>query len=100
MPRVPEVVPLHLHSPTMFALSARSHNCPTDLSAWHRRLGHVGMDAIKTLMSKKLVDGLIVTSQKVAGMCEDCIFGKQTRRPFDEVVTPEMEINERVHTFR
>jgi Integrase core domain len=56
------------------------------------------MDAIRTLLSKKLVDGLTVTSQKVAGMCKDCIFGKQTHHPFDEVVTPEMEVNECVHT--
>jgi hypothetical protein len=56
------------------------------------------MDAIRTLLSKKLVNGLTVTSQKVAGMCEDCIFGKQTHHPFDEVVRPEMEINKHVHT--
>jgi hypothetical protein len=56
------------------------------------------MGAIAKLMMKKLVDGLSVTSKMMKGLCEDCIFGKQARRPFDEVVTPETEVNEHVHT--
>ncbi|GAW08070.1 retrotransposon Ty1-copia subclass [Lentinula edodes] len=30
-------------------------------------------------------------------MCEDCIYGKATKHPFDEVLTHETEILERVH---
>ena len=32
----------------------------------------------------------------MAGKCEDCIMGKQSRRPFDSVVTPESTPYERV----
>ncbi len=53
----------------------------------------------KICQTKQLVDGLdIVPGMKEAtGMCEDCIYGKQTNRPYDEVVTPETEMLERVH---
>src|ERR1700678_473393 len=30
-----------------------------------------------------LVDGLIISDTTINGKCEDCILGRQTRRPFD-----------------
>ena len=44
-----------------------------------------------------MVDGLNITSREVVGMCEDCLYGKATRRPFDEKVTHKTEVLERVH---
>jgi hypothetical protein len=35
------------------------------------------------MASKGLVDGLIISETNVSGKCEDCIMGRQTRRPFD-----------------
>ena len=72
---------LDLKPPAMSAFSACSHNRPTDLATWHRRLGHVGMGSIKTLLSKHLVDGLDVMSKKIAGMCEDCILANRHAAP-------------------
>lgn len=99
-PRVGTMYELTLNAPggdPTNALAARSQNKPTDLETWHRRLGHIGEDAIKSLNSQSLVEGLIITTKELTGKCEDCIFGKQTRRPFDEQVTPETEVLERVH---
>lgn len=81
------------------ALSARSQRKPTSTMGWHRRFGHAGEAGIRILKSKNLVLGLdiIEEEKEPEGVCEDCIFGKQTRRPFDTDVTPETEILERVH---
>ncbi|KAF8823389.1 hypothetical protein HHX47_DHR10000136 [Lentinula edodes] len=44
-----------------------------------------------------LVDGLQITSKKVDGKCELCIFGKSTHRPFDEKLTHETKVLEHIH---
>lgn len=45
-----------------------------------------------------LVDGLdIVGNLKLEGKCKDCIYGKQTSHPYDEVVEPEKEVLECVY---
>ena len=95
--RADRLYELTFTAPTVSAHTARSQNRPTDMEVWHRRLGHVGVDSIKSLKSKNLVDGLEITKNEVNGLCEDCIQGKHTRRPFDEVVTPEKEPMERAH---
>ncbi|KII84467.1 hypothetical protein PLICRDRAFT_79272, partial [Plicaturopsis crispa FD-325 SS-3] len=59
--------------------------------------GHVGDGTLKTMISKGMVEGLDVSGKGGQGQCEDCIFGKQARRPFDEVVEPETEVLEWVH---
>ncbi|GAW02791.1 retrovirus-related pol polyprotein [Lentinula edodes] len=79
------------------ANSARLHERAVDIHTWDRRLGHVGIPRILRMSSKNLVDGLKITSKKVEGMCESCLYGKATRRPFDEKVVHESEVLERVH---
>jgi hypothetical protein len=37
------------------------------------------------MVGKNLVDGLKVSESTLRGKCEDCILGRQTRRPFDGV---------------
>jgi transposase InsO family protein len=54
-----------------------------DLSLWHRRLSHLGLNAVKQLMNKRLVDGLLIDSLDPPDpICEPCIHGKQHRDPF------------------
>lgn len=77
--------------------SSRSHERAVDILTWHRRLGHVSIPRILRMASKGLVDGLNITSKKVYGLCESCLFGKAIRRPFDENLTHETEVLERVH---
>lgn len=63
---------------------------------WHRHLGHADMKAVLQMVDKPLVEGLEITRRTYQGICKDCIFGKITRRPFNEQVTPETRPLERV----
>ena len=68
------------------------------LDVWHRRLGHVGVTSIVEMAKKGVIDGLdIMGDVKVQGKCKDCIYGKQTARPYDEVTEHEKNILERVY---
>ncbi|XP_022570911.2 uncharacterized protein LOC106407057 [Brassica napus] len=52
-----------------------------EFSVWHARLGHLGYDAMKTMVREELVIGL--PQLKVTkDTCESCLRAKQTRRPF------------------
>ncbi|KAF5378820.1 hypothetical protein D9615_006849 [Tricholomella constricta] len=82
--------------PRPTAMSARSLKRPTDLETWHRRLGHVGENTLRMMEREQMVTGLDITKKSVNGRCENCIMGKQTRRPFDEEVIPEHAPNDRV----
>lgn len=80
------------------AMPARSHEKPTSIDAWHCRFTHAGTSHIETLVRKDLVDGLHITKEeRLPGMCKDCIYGKQTLRPYDERVELETEVLECVH---
>ena len=61
----------------------RSLSQPTSLEQWHRRLTHCSPLTIKEMANGKLVDGLTISEDHIRGKCEDCILGRQTRRPFD-----------------
>ena len=37
------------------------------------------------MANNNLVDGLKISNVSIRGKCEDCILGRQTRRPFDGV---------------
>ncbi len=54
----------------------------TDLSTWHRRLGHLGDSILKKLVNSNVVKGMDVTNTQLGGICEDCILGKMDEKPF------------------
>ena len=54
----------------------------TDLTTWHRRLGHLGDSMLKKLVSSSAVKGMDVTNTHLEGICEDCIVGKMDEKPF------------------
>ena len=56
---------------------------PTSLGQWHRRLAHCSPSTIKEMEKANLVDGLKISEANLTGKCEDCIMGRQTRRPFN-----------------
>ncbi|GLB45566.1 putative reverse transcriptase (RNA-dependent DNA polymerase) [Lyophyllum shimeji] len=94
----PALVPAPQQRPPTQVMIARSLNVPVDLDTWHRRFGHAGVTTIREVAKKGLVDGLhIKGDMKVKGLCEDCVYGKHTARPYDGEVTPESEANERAH---
>lgn len=50
-----------------------------DSSRWHARLGHVGMENLRTMIDNRLVNGIPkITHEKET--CATCLCGKQTRR--------------------
>ena len=56
---------------------------PVSLEQWHRRLTHCSPLTIAEMSKEDLVDGLNVSGNDLRGKCEDCIIGRQTRRPYD-----------------
>lgn len=77
------------------AWAANSRDVPADKGTWHHRLGHIGNTGLAALISGKHVNGLHVREGGMDGLCEDCVFGKQTRRPFDGGHKVEEEVGER-----
>lgn len=65
------------------AYHAASPASNTDL--WHQRLGHAGIQCIKSAHQNRLVIGADLSNVHV-GVCEPCIKGKMTRKPFDKHV--------------
>ncbi|KAE9403276.1 hypothetical protein BT96DRAFT_764343, partial [Gymnopus androsaceus JB14] len=45
---------------TNYATANVSSTCPLDLVLWHRRLGHIDYQTIKTMHRKKLVKGMTI----------------------------------------
>ena len=64
-----------------FAMTSLSQ--PTSLEQWHRRFTHCSPMTIQGMVKNNLVDGLKISDETLKGKCEDCILGRQTRRPFD-----------------
>ena len=60
------------------------------LEQWHRRLTHCSPLTIQDMAKHKLVDGLRISTTTLHGKCEDCILGRQTRRPFDGVTEKDL----------
>lgn len=47
------------------------------LRLWHRRMGHLHLDAIRQLTQRDMVDGLTISSpQTFNHVCEGCVLGK------------------------
>ncbi|KAJ3679560.1 hypothetical protein LUZ60_017571 [Juncus effusus] len=55
------------------------------VSVWHARLGHVGIDKLKAMVSRNLVNGLPSLSfASGVEVCEGCQYGKSHRLPFEK----------------
>ena len=56
------------------------------MRVWHRRLGHLHLDAIRAMARKKLVSRLDIMSPKdYDHVCEGCVLNKSHRLPFPKV---------------
>ena len=56
---------------------------PTMLKQWHHHFAHCNPLTSQDMVSKSLVDDLMISETTVNRKCKDCILGCQTRRPFD-----------------
>ena len=82
----------------VMALMTKSHNKPTDIDMWHHCLGHVSYDTIQQMSKDDIIQGMHLTNPTPhPGMCEDCIMGKHTCRPFHAYENHETTIGE--HTY-
>ena len=73
-------------------LAMTSLSKPTSLEQWHRRLTHCSPLTIQSMVDGNLVDGLKVSEKNIGGKCEDCILGRQTRRPFDGSTEKDLDL--------
>jgi hypothetical protein len=61
-------------------LAAHTKASSTDLTTWHRRLGHLNADAVIQMQNKRMVTRMEITDSKpITTPCEPCIKGKHTR---------------------
>ena len=56
---------------------------PTNLSTWHRRLGHLGDMMLKMLVNSNTMKGMDVTNTQLNGICEACILCKMDKKLFE-----------------
>ena len=72
---------------------------PLDLSLWHKQLGHHNYDDIERMMSKYLVDGMVLDSDaKPDPICEPCLAGKMHANPFPLSENHATELLELIHS--
>ena len=65
------------------AYAARSSGSRGSLHLWHRQLDHTGVEAVREMVHRDLVKGLMVTSlAEFDRVCEGCMLGKSHRLPF------------------
>ena len=80
------------------AFAMETQGSVASFDTWHQQLGHAGVDSVKELITKRLVDGLNTNGELVMrGRCEDCIFGKHSTHLFNKPRLSEDEVLERVH---
>lgn len=79
-------------------LTSQQHNVQCQ-HAWHRKLGHRDINAIKDLEVKQLASGIKIKDCGLRSVCECCIRGKMSRIPFpQESNSKTKSILELVHT--
>jgi transposase InsO family protein len=72
---------------------------PVDISLWHRRLAHHDHNAVRQMISKNLVTGIVIESKQAPDpICEPCLAGKMNANPFPSSNTRATKPLELVHT--
>jgi hypothetical protein len=79
-------------------LSQTRSQIPMSLEEWHERFGHLNENDLKNIIRKQKVDGIDIKADEALPICETCVKGKQTRKPFTRSVSQSTELLELVHT--
>ena len=58
----------------------------SESARWHARLGHIGKESMRTMISKELVVGMPKISVD-KDTCSSCLRGKQARHSFPQATT-------------
>jgi len=56
---------------------------PVDSDLWHRRFGHLGMDATRDVLMKPYAKGISFDGTFQRSHCIPCIIGKHPQQPYD-----------------
>lgn len=93
-------VEFHVRQNIFAGIANESNLGKLSRNLWHFRLAHLNAADMKTMTTRKMVDGLdkidVGTNDD---FCESCVKGKQTRLPFNKVnVKRSSRILELVHT--
>jgi hypothetical protein len=75
---------------------ASTTSLSVDINVLHRRLGHLGIDNCRTLVDRRLVDGI----DRVVGdveFCKGCVYGRSKRKHHPATSTKTKRRLERVH---
>ena len=88
-----KIAPIQDHILTAF----KRDSSATDLSTWHKRLGHLGDSMLKKLINSSIVKEMIITDTHLNGTCEDCIIGKMDKKPFNVRNVHDMQIFGTLH---
>ena len=89
---------LDLAEETYIAYTENVHNINC-LHTWHRRLGHRDIVALGKLEKRTLADGISIKDCGIKEVCECCLKGKQSRKPFPKESKRKTKgILELVHT--
>lgn len=86
----------HLHASTL-CNSTFVTRIKNECMLWHLRLGHIGEKGLKTILDKKIVNGIFYYSIGESDLCEHCVFGKQIRSPFPKGVNKTKRLLEIIH---
>ena len=79
-------------TPKIYAFPAAIKDTP---ELWHARLGHLGYDNVKTLLTGDIVKGPKISFNPAdTAPCEPCLIGKATRLPFPSSSTVYTRPNE------
>jgi hypothetical protein len=82
------VVPSHPLVPIpsgLPAVASPSHSFPRiklDSMLWHRRFGHIGMDATRAALTKDYVTGVQLDGSFIRDHCISCIVGKSPQKSY------------------
>ena len=68
-----------------------------DTMLWHRRFGHIGMDATKATLTKEYVTGVQLDGPFVQDHCIPCLVGKSPQRSYTSQGHRATKIGELLH---
>jgi transposase InsO family protein len=72
---------------------------PLDISLWHRRLGHLNVDAVRRMAKQGLVTGMHLDSTTAPDpICEPCLAGKQHRPNVPKSASRAKQPLDRIYT--
>ena len=65
------------------AMFAQGSGVVADIEIWHKRIGHVNVQRLKTMQSQELITGMPVFKVvDLKNVCEACQIGKQEKGAF------------------